>query len=64
MIRELDYGADECSLITHLDSAIRTAGMIDYVSTYYLPSGGDHAAPDTQRRLQNARCELGSQRSV
>jgi len=69
MIGELGLcGADECSLITSiLTPRLRTAGMIDYVSTTYPTSGWRSRAPDTQRPVQThgsdwARSEVSDYR--
>ena len=55
VILEFDRWADEHSIVTDRETAIRAAGMIDYISNYYPPGDGYRSDSETERRLADAR---------
>ena len=55
VIREFDRWADEHSVVTDRETAIRAAGMIEYISTYYPPGEGYRSDSETERQLADAR---------
>ncbi|WP_425397182.1 hypothetical protein [Aeoliella sp.] len=55
--QELAQWKDEYSVVDSHASAVRTAGMIEYVGNYYVPSEGYRGTPDTEKALETQRQE-------
>lgn len=55
VIREFNGWADEHSVVSDSDAAVRAAGMIGYISTYYSRSGGNRSDSETEQLLEDTR---------